>query len=100
MYADVVQLISEKQADFRRGHSITVHNCSLYSLIQLFKLQKMKLCCAFIDSEKAFDSILAHRNKVFLNSIDGKCSKISQICIKAISQKFRTMGLSKFSNVQ
>lgn len=57
MYADVVQLISEKQADFRRGHSITDHIFSLYSLIELFKLQKMKLYDAFIDFEKAFHSI-------------------------------------------
>ena len=56
-YSDSVELILENQAGFRRGLSTTDNIFSLYSLIELFKLFKKKLYCAFIDFEKAFDSV-------------------------------------------
>lgn len=51
-YADRVQLILENQAGFRKGYSTVDHIFSFYFLIELFKIHKMKLYCAFIDFEK------------------------------------------------
>ena len=56
-YADSVQLILENQAGFRKGLSTLDHIFSLYTVIELLKMSKKKLYCAFIDFEKAFDFV-------------------------------------------
>ena len=95
-YADNIQLILENQAGFRRGMGTTDHIFSLYSLIELFKRHKMKLYCAFIDFEKAFDSVwhIGLWNKVLQNNIDGKCFKIITNMYKDIKSKVVVNGIS------
>ena len=52
---------------------IRSHIFSLYTLIALFRIFKKKLYCAFIDFEKAFDSVwdMGLWNKVLFSNIDG-----------------------------
>ena len=93
-YADSVQLILENQAGFRRGLSTLDHIFSLYTVIELFKMSKKKLYCAFIDFEKAFDSVwhVGLWNKVLLSNIDGKCFKIITNMYKGIKSKVVVNG--------
>ena len=50
-------LLSENQAGFRAGHSITDHQFTLNSIIELFKFYDKRLFCCYIDFSKAFDSV-------------------------------------------
>ena len=95
-YSDSVQLILENQAGFRRGLSTTDNIFSLYSLIELFKLFKKKLYCAFIDFEKAFDSVwhIGLWNKILQSNIDGKCFRIISNIHKGIKSKVVCNGAS------
>lgn len=54
----------------------------------------MKLHCAFIDFEQAFDSVWYNGlwNKVLLNNIDGKCFKIITNMYKGIKSKVLANG--------
>ena len=77
-YADSVQLILENQAGFRKQYSTMDHIFTLHSLIELFKNTRKKLYCAFIDFEKAFDSVwrLGLWNKILKSNINGKCFNV------------------------
>ena len=77
-YADHVELLLENQAGFRRQHSTTDHIFTLNCLIELSHLSKKKLYCAFIDFEKAFDTVwrLGLWNKLITSNINGKCFKV------------------------
>ena len=50
-------ILCENQAGFRKHYSTTDHILTLHSLIELFKYQKKKIYCTFIDFSKAFDSV-------------------------------------------
>lgn len=73
-FIEDLSLLHENQAGFRSGYATTDHIFSLYALFELISMRRKKLHCAFIDFEKAFDSI--HRNSLFYkligNSISGK----------------------------
>ena len=77
-YLDELLIINENQAGFRHGYSTNDHIFSLYALFELLKLKKKKLHCAFIDFQRAFDSI--QRNLLLINvlenNIDGKFFRI------------------------
>ena len=77
-YSDKAETLLQNQAGFRRKHSTIDHVFSLYSLIELFKNRSKKLYCAFIDFEKAFDSVwrLALWNKILKYSVNGKCFNV------------------------
>ena len=65
---------SENQAGFRKGYGTTDHMFVLNSLIEIMKVSKKKLFCAFIDFSQAFDSICRGRlwRKRLFNSVNGK----------------------------
>ena len=67
-------LIGKEQAGFREGHSTLDHIFLLYSILDLYLKNKKRLYCAFIDYQKAFDTI--HRpflwTKVLKHGINGK----------------------------
>ena len=54
---EMYKVLNKNQAGFRKGYSTLDHIHVLHSLINIFKCQKRKLFCAFIDYEKAFDKI-------------------------------------------
>ena len=56
-YCESNNIISENQAGFRTKHSTTDHIFSLKMLLDLMFNSKQKLFCAFVDYEKAFDTV-------------------------------------------
>ena len=77
-YADNVELILENQAGFRKNHSTVDHIFALNSLIELSHRFHKKMYCAFIDFEKACDTVwrLGLWNKLISNNINGKCFNV------------------------
>lgn len=65
-------------------------------MIELSKTFKTKLFCAFIDFEKAFDSVwrVGPWNKILLNNINGKCFNIITNMYKGIISCVTTKGLT------
>ena len=90
-YADEVELILSNQAGFRKNFCTLDHIFSLYSLQYLFKGTKRNLFCAFIDFQKAFDSVwrIGLWNKILMSNIDGKCFRVINDMYKGIKAKIR-----------
>ena len=57
MYCESNKIINENQAGFRANHSTMGHIFSLKALTNLMFKSKQKLYCAFVDYEKAFDTV-------------------------------------------
>ena len=72
-HADIVELILENQAGFRKNHSTVDHIFALNSLIELSHRFHKKMNCAFIDFEKTFDTVWRFGlwNNLISNSING-----------------------------
>ncbi len=82
-YCDTNNIINENQAGFRAEYSTVDHILSLKALIDLFFKSKQKLYCAFIDYQKAFDTVWRNGLWYKLN----KCgiyntSKIYKVIVK------------------
>jgi hypothetical protein len=56
-YVDKEGLLGEEQAGFRQGYAATDHIFSLTCLIELYLMTKKRLYVAFVDYQKAFDSV-------------------------------------------
>jgi sorting nexin-29 len=73
-FMEATGALGEEQAGFREGHSTTDQIFILHTMIQLYVKNNKRLYCAFIDYEKAFDTI--NRQKLFLKllkyEINGK----------------------------
>ena len=71
-------ILEENQAGFRSGYSTTDHIFTLHALTEILKSRNKKLFCAYIDFQKAFDSVwrIGLWMKLLGNSINGKCFKI------------------------
>jgi len=74
LYAEASEMISDKQAGFRKDHSTLDNTFVLKCLIDLFLSNNKKLYCAFVDYEKAFDRVWRAGlwYKLITNGIDGK----------------------------
>ena len=74
-YADSCDLISDCQAGFRKGFSISDNIFTIYCLITDLLKTKRKLFCAFIDLKAAFDTVWRAGlwRKLIESSINGKC---------------------------
>ena len=72
-FLDKNDKLSENQAGFRKGYGTTDHMFVLNSLIEIMKVSKKKLFCAFIDFSQAFDSIWRGGlwRKLLFNSVNG-----------------------------
>ena len=72
--------IGAEQAGFREGYSTIDHVYVLNALIQLFILKRKHVYCAFIDLQKAFDSINRTKlwNKLLSYNINVKVLTIIQ----------------------
>jgi hypothetical protein len=85
----------ENRAGFHKNHSTTDHIFVLHMIIELFKISKKQLFCAFIDNEKAFDSVwrVGLGNKILLNgNIDGKCFRIINNMYNGIKAQIKFNG--------
>ena len=56
-FSDEFLLLNENQIGLRKKKSTLDNIIVIYSLFELLKLKKKKLFCAFIDFEKAFDTV-------------------------------------------
>ena len=56
-YCDINEIIKENQTGFRANYSTTDHIFSLKSLIDIFFKNNLKLFCAFVDYQNAFDTV-------------------------------------------
>ena len=70
-------ILEENQAGFRSGYSTTDHIFTLHALTEILKSRNKKLFCAYIDFQKAFDSVwrIGLWMKLLGYSINGKCFK-------------------------
>ena len=66
-YSEDFAVIKENQCGFRPNYSTTDNIFTLYSLFEILKCKKKKLYCAFVDFEKAFDTVW--RNGLFYKMI-------------------------------
>ena len=67
-------LLHENQFGFRKSYSTNDSIFTLYSFFELLKSKKKKFFCAFVDFEKAFDTVVRQAlwYKLLLNNINGK----------------------------
>ena len=97
-WVELNDITSEHQAGFKKGYSTTDHMFTLLALVQKQFSYKRKLYVAFIDFEKAFDSI--NRNLLWpillKNGIKGKLFR----CIKTMynSVKCRVRHGARFTD--
>jgi hypothetical protein len=73
-FSEEALLMNENQFVFRKSYSTTDSFFTLFSFFEILKRKKKKLFCAFVDLEKAFDTVWrdALWYKLLLNHINGK----------------------------
>ena len=95
-YAVTVKLILENQANFSKKYCTLHQIFTLYTIIENSKDRK-KLYCAFIDFEKAFDSVWRlGLYKILLNNIDVLMSL--RYCITVLNVYITVLNQDIFSN--
>ena len=57
VFSEEVFLLEENQFGFRKLYSTTDSIFTLFSFFEILKSKKKKLCCAYVDFEKAFDTV-------------------------------------------
>ena len=74
-YLEDNSIINSCQAGFRKGYATTDNLFILQSLIEIARVNKNKLFCAFIDFKQAFDKVwrVGLWNKLLETHINGKC---------------------------
>ena len=77
-FSDDFRIIKENQAGFRKHYSTADNIFVIHILFEILKTYKKKLFCAFIDFEKAFDTVWREGlwHKLILNNINGKMFNI------------------------
>ena len=73
-FSEEALLLNENQFGFRKSYSTTDSIFSLFSFFEILKTKKKKLFCAFVDFEKAFDTVWREAlwYKLLLSKISGK----------------------------
>ena len=56
-YIESNNLLNHNQCGFRRNHSTVDNICVIHMLSEYCKTRRTKLLCAFVDLQKAFDSV-------------------------------------------
>jgi hypothetical protein len=74
IFVEDKSLIGSEQAGFRKSYSTTDHIFTLKCIIDIYLKAKKKLYCAFIDFQKAFDTVnrIQLWSKLLLSGINGK----------------------------
>ena len=77
-YADLVNIIPEAQAGFRKGYSTVDNIFCLHVLIEIYLAMGKKLYCTFVDFRKAFDTVwrVGLWQKLVKNNVSGKILKV------------------------
>ena len=73
-FSEEALLLNENQFGFPKSYSTTDSIFSLFSFFEILKTKKKKLFCAFVDFEKAFDTVWREAlwYKLLLSKISGK----------------------------
>jgi hypothetical protein len=98
-FSDEFNIIKNNQAGFRKIHSTIDNLFVIQSLIDLLKLQKKKLFCAFIDFKQAFDTVWRQGlwYKLIQNNINGKCFNVIKNMYENIKSCVKTnSGVTPF----
>lgn len=90
-------LLFEEQIGFRAGHGTTDHIFTLNSIMQWYLHKKKRLYLAFVDYEKAFDSVNRTMmwNKLIDTGIGGKFLRVIQNLYENAKSCVKTSGLSE-----
>ena len=77
-FLDDNNLLGQEQTGFRNGYSTMEHLFTLYGIIDILQSKSKKLYCAFLDLEKAFDTINRAYlwEKILKTGIQGKILKV------------------------
>lgn len=98
-YLDENNIIDSCQAGFRKGFSTIDNLFILQSLIDIAKVNKTKLYCAFIDFKQAFDKVWRSGlwRKLLNNNVNGKCFRFITNMYSNIKSRIKTAeGASAF----
>ena len=78
VFSDEVELLDKNQFGYRQGYSTIDNIFVLHILLELLKGTKKNMYCAFIDFEKAFDSVwlIGLWQKYLSSKINGECFRI------------------------
>ena len=78
VFSDEFELLDKNQSGFRLGYSTIDNIFVLHILLELLKGTKKNMYCAFIDFEKAFDSVwrIGLWQILLSSNINGKCFRI------------------------
>jgi hypothetical protein len=108
-YSEQFSVLNESQCGFRKGYSTVDNIFVLHSFFELIKLKKKKFFAAFVDFEKAFDTVWrdalwsfdtvwrdALWSKLLINNINGKMYNVIYIMYQNI--KSRIVYNGKVSN--
>jgi len=94
-YIESYNLLNYNQCGFRRNHSTVDNIFVLHILSEYCKIRRTKLFCAFIDFQKAFDSVWrsALWSKLISYNVSGKLFNVIKTCTMALSLVFFVMVL-------
>ena len=78
MFSELYDVISKKQAGFRKKHTTVDHIFVVKCLVDIFNFRNKPLYCAFVDYSKAFDTIWRSGlwYKLLKSKINGKIVKV------------------------
>ena len=91
-FAEDYNVINPSQAGFRKGFSTVDNIFIIQSLIEISKISKNKLFCAFIDFKQAFDMVWRNGlwSKLINSNINGKCFKLIRNMYNNIKSRIST----------
>ena len=91
-YLEDNSIINSCQAGFLKGYATTDNLFILQSLIEIARVNKNKLFCAFIDFKQAFDKVwrVGLWNKLFETHINGKCLTFIKNMYENITSRITT----------
>jgi predicted peroxiredoxin len=98
-YTDNNGIIKNCQSGFRKDYSTTDNLFILQSLIEILRVKKKKLFCAFIDFKQAFDTVWRNGlwSKLLNHNINGKFLNVIKSMYENIKSCIRTSeGVSPF----
>ena len=77
-YADLLEIIPDSQAGFRKGYSTLDNIFCLHVLVEIYLSFGYKLFCTFVDFRKAFDTVwrVGLWQKLLKSKISGKILKV------------------------
>ena len=83
-YLEENNLLNETEAGFRASYSTADNIFVIHALTEYLRVRKMKLYCAFIDFQKAFDSVwrVGLWHALINSNVTGKILTVIKICMQ------------------